>query len=235
MTTFCNIFEFFDVHIHLANFVYLCEMWSLLSLLNGPCEISYFYAATCWHTGTNKNLINTVSLGLFSLCPAGWLLIRSAKRMSLKLSNIQLQELVQKWRNGVQPWSEFVNMKRFQIPAAIVPAGRRVVKNIDRFHSNYVAIFLGFTTAAMYVYPFFFLVVTSVVLIIHVVAGMHACVGKGVAHLPKAARWWDFCVANVLRTDTLLNLIYPNSLECTRLEVTRQFNVIPKTNYYTLL
>lgn len=61
-----------------------------------------------------------------------------SKKMAVTFSNIQLQELFQRWRQGVQPWGDFVDVRKFATPKALAPAGRRVLKNIDRFHSNYV-------------------------------------------------------------------------------------------------
>jgi hypothetical protein len=61
-----------------------------------------------------------------------------AKKMAVTFSNIQLQELFQRWRQGVQPWGDFVDVRKFASPKAVAPAGRRILRNVDRFRSNYV-------------------------------------------------------------------------------------------------
>ena len=63
--------------------------------------------------------------------------------MSLQLKNVNVREWLQKRREGVQPWSEFFNWGKFQAPKQIAPAGARIVKNIDKFQSNYLFVFIG--------------------------------------------------------------------------------------------
>jgi hypothetical protein len=53
----------------------------------------------------------------------------------------------------VQPWGDLANPKRYQLPKALVPAGKRVVRNLDRFQSNYALVLLAFTVAAILLSP----------------------------------------------------------------------------------
>jgi len=62
--------------------------------------------------------------------------------MALTFSNLQLQEFVHRWRQGVQPWGDFADFRKFSAPKALAPAGRRILKNVDRFRSNYVFVVL---------------------------------------------------------------------------------------------
>jgi len=59
-------------------------------------------------------------------------------QMALTFSNVQLQEFIHRWRNGVQPWGDFVDTRKFAMPKALAPASRRMLKNIDHFRSNYI-------------------------------------------------------------------------------------------------
>ena len=63
--------------------------------------------------------------------------------MSLQLKNVNVREWIQKRREGVQPWTEFFNWGKFKAPKSIAPAGARIVKNIDKFQSNYIFVFVG--------------------------------------------------------------------------------------------
>jgi len=73
--------------------------------------------------------------------------------MTLTLSNVKLQELYQRWRGGLQQWGDVANPKRYQLPTAPGPAGRRVLRNLSRFQSNYLLVFLGLTVASILLYP----------------------------------------------------------------------------------
>lgn len=60
--------------------------------------------------------------------------------MTLTFSNVQLQELLHRWRSGVQPWGDFVDTRKFAMPKSLTPAGQRVMKNIEHFRSNYIVV-----------------------------------------------------------------------------------------------
>ena len=64
---------------------------------------------------------------------------------------MQLQEFVHRWRNGVQPWGDFIDTRKFVIPKALSPIGRRVMKNLDHFRSNYVFVVICVIAFAVYV------------------------------------------------------------------------------------
>ena len=74
--------------------------------------------------------------------------------MSIQMSNVNIREWVQKRREGVQPWSEFLNWNKFKAPKSIAPAGARIVKNIEKFQSNYLFVFVGLFAFCMYVFLF---------------------------------------------------------------------------------
>jgi len=71
--------------------------------------------------------------------------------MTLTLSNVQLQEFIQRWRNGVQPWGDFLNTHKFALPKALSPAGRRMLKNVEHFRSNYIFVVICVIAFAVYV------------------------------------------------------------------------------------
>ena len=62
--------------------------------------------------------------------------------MAFQLSSVQAREWIQKTRDGVKPWAEFLNHNKFRLPKGPGPIGKRLVKNIDRFQGNYVFVFL---------------------------------------------------------------------------------------------
>jgi hypothetical protein len=86
--------------------------------------------------------------------------------MSLSLSNVSVRDWLHKQRESVQPWTEFINTKRFKLPKSLPPAGKRIVKNIDRFQSNYLFVFLGLVA---------FCILTSPLLLIAIAACLGAC------------------------------------------------------------
>ena len=71
--------------------------------------------------------------------------------MTLTFSNVQLQELIHRWRNGVQPWGDFLDTRKFALPKALAPSSRRLMKNIDHFRSNYVIVVILVIAFAVYV------------------------------------------------------------------------------------
>ena len=76
---------------------------------------------------------------------------------------MQLQEFVQRWRNGVQPWGDFVDTRKFARPKALAAAGRRMMKNIEHFRCNYIFVVICVIAFAVYV-PFILLVMVNLTL-----------------------------------------------------------------------
>ena len=66
--------------------------------------------------------------------------------MAIQMSNVNIREWIQKRREGVQPWNEFFNWNKMKLPATLAPAGTRIVKNIEKFQSNYLFVFVGLFT-----------------------------------------------------------------------------------------
>ena len=69
--------------------------------------------------------------------------------MSLQLSNVFVRDWLQKRRDGVKPWTEFVNVSRFQVPKTLAPVRQRVLKNVEKFQSNYLFVFIGVVIICM--------------------------------------------------------------------------------------
>ena len=69
--------------------------------------------------------------------------------MAMTLSNVAVREWFQKTREGVKPWSEFVNTNKFRLPRSVAPLGKRIVKNIEVFQGNYMFVFLGLVAFCM--------------------------------------------------------------------------------------
>lgn len=79
--------------------------------------------------------------------------------MSLTLSSVQLQELMQRCRSSIRPWGEFINFKNIKLPANGPVAGKRVLRNLDLYYGNYSAIFLVFLTFAIITSPILLLAI----------------------------------------------------------------------------
>ncbi|KAJ7333126.1 Prenylated Rab acceptor protein 1 [Desmophyllum pertusum] len=79
-------------------------------------------------------------------------------------SHVQLaKEWLYQRKSQMKPWAEFFKSSRFSRPKTVAEAGRRVVKNLEDYQSNYVLISILL---------FFYCVVTSPLLLIAVsVAG----------------------------------------------------------------
>ncbi len=69
--------------------------------------------------------------------------------MAMQLSNVNMREWFQKRRENVAPWTEFVNFAKFKVPKSVAPVSKRVVKNIERFQSNYMFVFFGLVIFCM--------------------------------------------------------------------------------------
>jgi len=89
-----------------------------------------------------------------------------SKLMALSLSNISAREWLSQRRAGIQPWAQFLNYKQFKTPKTVAPIGKRVLKNIERFQSNYLFVFIGLVV---------FCILTSPLLLVAIAACLGAC------------------------------------------------------------
>ncbi len=53
------------------------------------------------------------------------------------------KEWIQGKHSGVQPWAEFLNVKRVSKPKNTADVTKRLIFNVTRFQSNYLFVFLG--------------------------------------------------------------------------------------------
>lgn len=79
--------------------------------------------------------------------------------MSLTLSNIQLQELLQRCKGSIRPWGEFVSTRKYNLPATAPTAGKRVLRNLDLYYGNYLVVFLLFLGFAIISSPILLLAI----------------------------------------------------------------------------
>lgn len=86
--------------------------------------------------------------------------------MSIQLTSIKYREWFQTRRDSVQPWAQFLNTAKFKSPKTVADVGQRVVKNVDKFQSNYLFVFMGLVV---------FCVLTSPLLLIAMAASLGAC------------------------------------------------------------
>jgi len=64
-----------------------------------------------------------------------------------KSSQLMLaKEWLSKQRTSMKPWREFISTAKLSKPKSIAEVGRRVVKNLQVYQSNYVLISLLITT-----------------------------------------------------------------------------------------
>ena len=70
--------------------------------------------------------------------------------MAVSLSNVQVRDWFQRQRDSIQPWAEFLNTKKFKMPKSVAPVGPRLIKNVNRFQSNYLFVFLGLLLFCLY-------------------------------------------------------------------------------------
>ncbi|XP_020902484.1 prenylated Rab acceptor protein 1 [Exaiptasia diaphana] len=76
------------------------------------------------------------------------------------------KEWLIKQRTSVKPWREFVSTSKFSKPKSIAEVGRRVVKNLQDYQSNYILIALLITV---------YCVVTNPLLLIAISIGGGGC------------------------------------------------------------
>lgn len=55
------------------------------------------------------------------------------------------KEWINKQRSSMKPWREFVSTSKFSKPKSVAEVGRRVVKNLQEYQSNYILIALMIT------------------------------------------------------------------------------------------
>lgn len=54
-----------------------------------------------------------------------------------------MKELFFKSRDGLKPWADFANAQKFSVPKNVAEGGKRLIRNVDRFKSNYLYVSLG--------------------------------------------------------------------------------------------
>ncbi|GBL92140.1 Prenylated Rab acceptor protein 1 [Araneus ventricosus] len=89
--------------------------------------------------------MNTVALPITSPAAKEWLLSRKEK---------------------IRPWSQFLDVKMFHMPASFPKCTARVVKNIEYFQSNYIIVFIGLIV---------YCILTSPLLLIAIAALLGSC------------------------------------------------------------
>ncbi|XP_077985520.1 prenylated Rab acceptor protein 1-like isoform X2 [Glandiceps talaboti] len=63
--------------------------------------------------------------------------------MALSLSNVSAKDWVQKQRDNIQPWHEFINTSKISKPKSATGLTKRVTKNLEKFQSNYLLVSIG--------------------------------------------------------------------------------------------
>ena len=66
-------------------------------------------------------------------------------------SGSRIKQWINKRRSQLKPWTEFMNAKAFSKPKDVAQASRRIVKNLDAYQTNYIAICLFLAIYCMYV------------------------------------------------------------------------------------
>nr|CAD7612358.1 unnamed protein product [Timema genevievae] len=61
----------------------------------------------------------------------------------LSLSSLAAKEWIGQRRETIRPWALFINTAHLRAPSSLPRLSKRVVKNIEYFHSNYFFVFLG--------------------------------------------------------------------------------------------
>ncbi|XP_072049676.1 prenylated Rab acceptor protein 1-like [Amphiura filiformis] len=85
---------------------------------------------------------------------------------SIQVSNPGIRSWIQKRRDNIRPWREFVSTARFTKPSSVATVGKRIVKNVEHFQTNYVFVFLGLAVYCL---------LTSPLLIIGLAVAFGAC------------------------------------------------------------
>lgn len=93
-------------------------------------------------------------------------LSKTSSTMAVTLSSIAAREWLQKRREGIKPWAEFINMSKFQMPKNLAKVPKHAMKNIEEFQSNYLFVFIGLVI---------FCILTSPLLLIAMAACFGAC------------------------------------------------------------
>ncbi|GIY60549.1 prenylated Rab acceptor protein 1 [Caerostris darwini] len=69
-------------------------------------------------------------------------------------------------KEKIRPWSQFLDVKMFHIPASFPKCTARVVKNVEYFQSNYIIVFIGLIV---------YCILTSPLLLIAIAALLGSC------------------------------------------------------------
>lgn len=83
------------------------------------------------------------------VCNILFLLYLLCRTLAMSVSSFAVQDWLRRQKDSVKPWSDFLNTKKFTLPKSVAPVGPRLIKNIERFQSNYVFIFLGLAAVCM--------------------------------------------------------------------------------------
>lgn len=117
-------------------YVVACARWTL----QNPVLESHF-----------SFLMSAESLGSVVIYLFMNILCAFCSTMAVNLSNIKVREWFQRQRDSIQPWSEFLNSKKFRPPKSVALGGKRILKNVASFQSNYTFVFLGLLIFCLYV------------------------------------------------------------------------------------
>ncbi|KAI8481919.1 PREDICTED: prenylated Rab acceptor protein 1-like [Branchiostoma belcheri] len=84
----------------------------------------------------------------------------------MTLSSPAAREWLEKRRGNVRPWAEFIATAKFRAPANPAAWGKRVMKNVEYYQSNYLFVFLGLVV---------YCILTNPLLLIALAACLGAC------------------------------------------------------------
>ncbi|XP_070549014.1 prenylated Rab acceptor protein 1-like isoform X2 [Ptychodera flava] len=77
--------------------------------------------------------------------------------MALNVSSSSAKEWVQKQRDKLQPWQEFLNTSKVSKPRSAAGLTKRITQNLEKFQSNYLLVSIGL---------FIYCIITSPLLLI---------------------------------------------------------------------
>ncbi|XP_035684148.1 prenylated Rab acceptor protein 1-like isoform X2 [Branchiostoma floridae] len=84
----------------------------------------------------------------------------------MTLSSPAAREWLEKRRGNIRPWAEFIATAKFRSPANPAAWGKRVMKNVEFYQSNYLFVFLGLVV---------YCILTNPLLLIALAACLGAC------------------------------------------------------------
>nr|CAB3265386.1 prenylated Rab acceptor protein 1-like [Phallusia mammillata] len=84
----------------------------------------------------------------------------------IKVDPPAVRDWVNKRRQTIQPWSEFINTTKFRKPTSAANLSKRAVKNIQHYQTNYIFVFTGLIV---------YCIITSPLLLIAIGVFLGAC------------------------------------------------------------